>query len=85
MRYVEGIMRYGDPYSIEPPEWATDLAISTEEWNVVHDVGTCWWFINPAEGKWSHYNSSELFGNNFTGFSPDAVEIHPLKVSLENK
>lgn len=85
MRIIKGITRYKDPYSIEAPQWATELAFSKEEWNEVPGVGVCWWFINSTSRQWSHYNSPELYGKSFRGFGEDAVEIRPLNITLENK
>lgn len=82
------VERYENYYSVNPPEWATHVAISRNDPEEEDDElpgWKLWWFINEGARQWSHFNSPVLYPSTFRGFSRDEVDIIPINLNLENK
>lgn len=82
------VERYESHHLVNPPEWATHLAISKidpDEEAALPPGWKTWWFINGVTRQWSHYNSPVLFPCTFYGFEDWEADIIPINLSLENK
>lgn len=82
------VERYESHHLVNPPEWATHVAIARsepdEEDGLPPDWKT-WWFINEGTRQWSHYNSPVLYPSTFYGFNATEADIIPINLNLENK
>jgi hypothetical protein len=82
------VERHESHHLVNPPEWATHVAIARSEPDGDDDLPPgwkTWWFINEGTHQWSHYNSPVLYPWYFHGFDDDDVDIIPINLNLENK
>ena len=79
-----GVERHESHHLVNPPEWATHVAIYKRDLYTPADWKT-WWFINEGTRQWSHYNSPVLFPSTFCGLNDGEADIIPINLSLENK
>lgn len=73
---------------VNPPEWATHVAISKSDPDEEDDLPPSWktwWFINESTRQWSHFNSPVLYPSTFVMFREGEVDIIPINLNLENK